>query len=1793
MDLVDNVSSQWDDWDRPPWSHSIPLTMETSKEVKFSDEVTVVFHANQNPASLPATRVARTIPTALHENDDDRGDQHHQADDETHQVQHPRIDHPAAPLSQEPPPNSKASPPPPPPPSATATTTICAGPRDDENAREGNRSGDDDRRGGRGGEGAGGAASCPTGGGGPTPQDPKKGAASTQQKAAAQVAPPPLPPPPRPGPPAGRTLPNPPSPGLKDPPPTSTVASINTASSSQTPRAASAAGMGPLPPSSSAAPRKSDSQDPATSDSPESVFAPFLMDGESLDDARHRLRTALHQTKRLCHSFTDRVYSKYRVCLHPVSDAADALEQIRTDPRKYHRHLSLQMQAVRDEKDAEKREAAKLQAELAAVAAATPSFELATSAEQLLYFTAGLNLIVLPEDDLDPATAARYPDRGPFVPGSGERARGISQAAATAGEVMLDRARKAAALRADRLRHQPPSRPPQQQQLSALPPLSSSDRLTTPATGAVTGTTTAAAAPQLLSTSDGMMGAGNVDSSGTSSSAAAGRFTKPSTTVRGGNRAAPGTGRGKAAGGASSSSRATAARATQSSVAAAAAALTTGALLSVAPLADQIVVPGAPAAHGRIAAATSALLARSCVLKSTQQRLRHPYPDSMGGRRRANAPKKDDVFLQAYLALTLPPLPSTRERLERKPLAVSTQPTERAVNAVKGILQLFDGGRPTTKIRILNGMRQLSESAQSHPDRTAPVVQTKASESPSGGGSPPSHRADAPIDPVVAFSVLHAVGLVRVCESSSAGSLPEPQSQRPAFDSPFWSGKLQVLHSKIRCQRLSDRILQYGGIDSPTRTTPIIGGAAQQEQQQRIPTESIRGGGDEPESSSKDVSDEKAEPNTDGDCANHDAKPDSSSAAQDKFAGKRKYSDPSNSGQKPPSRRKNSDPGTGAAIPAVAQAPQPDAPLSQSQLLSSQLSAVSHFGGAYGHSNALNALHLANQLRSIQHPAGELADYIGTLHQRTPGFELSSLMHQASNPTSLAGLGLVQPGVGLVGFDGTRLFARDQQAAALLSSAAFPQTTSPFGHVTPYPAAVSALLGSSTLMHGQGPYSLSGSQMHSPHQSPEVQHTVAQAPSDSKPAATGALTAFDVQTAAVAAVGNSNLSQESVVSETAASRQGNAVSQAIADEKSSSRRLELQEVEEVPNPNGPRDSPRHSLPPGAPAVATPHTKARSSRPATLPMKNSDQIKNGRFDLAVAGLSEEAKLLALDFLAAAAAIVPLPKSLVSNPLKDKLSNLGLKLSPGGGALNLPRDVIASAILVWLWANHENDFQGAFDKSGRFDVDPGCNWLIHTVIETSVRAIAQDFAESVAGSQGPYFSEHLASRKSQTGTKVAAVSDIEPASPDLAKKLEWHTASLVHKALSAELQIDDILDETLPQFQDHLDFLDESRLCALRVKSQERVLLATLISRKATMSESFAHAYVSAMVRAGEALGHENLFEAVQDTDTNTSSLLPYDILTAEGDLWEEPCKPEGGFTAGLTGDDLVRRAHSRAIIQKSLFKLQERNQIRGGTQSSGPFKDSSNPGRSAGSATAGSSATSPRVGSKRKASSFGETQVPAGTGSARAKSWAVYDPNHFSFPLDWLSDHSENMPYGLHRVGERLRSLSLSLSARSGEPRSIKKAKRSSSFSGVAGVSAAAAAVAANVGEKVNLEDGFPKSTREINWTDIAGIFQSVELPKKSPLNKSADRGKAGGRSKVGGEGNSNKTIYAPYCTEIDPAAPPDDENDSESECEEDLSDAAFLARHQVVLDAMKAKHTAFLEARKRQLEERRKIKSNK
>ena len=376
--------------------------------------------------------------------------------------------------------------------------------------------------------------------------------------------------------------------------------------------------------------------------------------------------------------------------------------------------------------------------------------------------------------------------------------------------------------------------------------------------------------------------------------------------------------------------------------------------------------------------------------------------------------------------------------------------------------------------------------------------------------------------------------------------------------------------------------------------------------------------------------------------------------------------------------------------------------------------------------------------------------------------------------------------------------------------------------------------------------------------------------------------------------------------------------------------------------------------------------------------------------------------------------------------------------------------------------------------------------------------------------------------------------------------------------------------MPSFHNRVEYLDEARKIALYSKSQERAMLAAIVSRKATMSFSFSHSYVSSMVRAGEALGHGSLFEAVQNEKYGVSTMIPYDVFTDESYAWEDPCRPAEGFSEGLTGDEMMRRAHARAMIQKSLKKLQERHNIKGGTPQPGPYVDQSISSSTPAFGRTGSA--TPRGNSQRRRS-YSEIQLHQGSGSAAATSAAVYDPKHNCPPVKWVPNILENTPYGRHNKRTSPQSLSLTQGAavmrQSGKGAKGNR-RRSASRQSDPKLTPALSADSGN-----ETSDASCRSTKEIPWKDVAGIFQAVQLPGTLKEKKDLEAKKLSAK---------DRTIFAPIVKNSSSVPVLDGEESSE---EEDLSDEAVLARHQVVLNEMKVKLMAIQESRKKNMDRRK------
>jgi len=570
-------------------------------------------------------------------------------------------------------------------------------------------------------------------------------------------------------------------------------------------------------------------------------------------------------------------------------------------------------------------------------------------------------------------------------------------------------------------------------------------------------------------------------------------------------------------------------------------------------------------------------------------------------------------------------------------------------------------------------------------------------------------------------------------------------------------------------------------------------------------------------------------------------------------------------------------------------------------------------------------------------------------------------------------------------------------------------------------------------------------------------------------------------------------------------------------------------------------------------------------PATPPSVSADEaslIRRGLYYQIFDKITDLAKVAPhLEYLYSVASSVPIPKALVLNPLKEALAETRYASIANSGVPAVFRDAAVAAILVWLWATHEKTFQEAFKKSGRLDVDRTCKHLILNALKTVLQDLAIEITDSLTQAKG-VFADACGVRKSQGDAKHTSMAQSDDEKAKNAQNVEKFVSSIASKALTVRLHIDSCANASIPNLQDLVEFLDESRLGALKAKSQERVLLANLIARRTSMSESFSHAYTSAIVRAGEAMGHNQLFEIVQDELVGASTLLPYDIFVDETEEWEDPCKTPMCFTEDLTGEDMLNRSHARAMIHKSLRKLQDRNNLGGGAFDYGPYADM--PEKGVTKKTMQKPKGKQRRASLKRRNSLGsDAPVHEGSGFSAAYSWHLFEPHHLSEPLQQSSTLIENKPYGLHQRTNRSRSLSLSFSSRSSEPRSAKKAKRAS------------LPETKRADMKVSSETKVPRSTVEIDWTDVASIFQTAEVPKKSPSSKAV---------KPDSETVADRRIIAPFCLSFDPASLADDESDAS---EEDLREVTVLERHEVVLEEMKEKINNFFESQKQEQERKK------
>ena len=315
----------------------------------------------------------------------------------------------------------------------------------------------------------------------------------------------------------------------------------------------------------------------------------------------------------------------------------------------------------------------------------------------------------------------------------------------------------------------------------------------------------------------------------------------------------------------------------------------------------------------------------------------------------------------------------------------------------------------------------------------------------------------------------------------------------------------------------------------------------------------------------------------------------------------------------------------------------------------------------------------------------------------------------------------------------------------------------------------------------------------------------------------------------------------------------------------------------------------------------------------------------------------------------------------------------------------------------------------------------------------------------------------------------------------------------------------------------------------------------------MSEQFAHSYVSAMVRCGEALGHEELCEIIQDNQTSSSSLLPYDILSDATGSWDDPCRPLSGFSIGLNADELTKRAHARAQIHKSLFKLQEKFDIKGGVSSVGPYDDSTS-GDGCGKHGKANNSLTP-IGRNGTSGILRRKSDLNRSNSNLSASMARYNPLHYSLPLIWDTVAMENMPYGRHSVGGKRGKRSQGGGV--GDSSRMKKSRISTNHA------------KENTGSKSKI-----KSTEAIKWEDVSRYFQ--------PVSVGVNNASLTPKKKASLNSENCIHIFAPIVKELEIEAEQLGSGWSENDDSdiEDITEEAVLARHQSVLDSMKEKFSS-------------------
>lgn len=1412
----------------------------------------------------------------------------------------------------------------------------------------------------------------------------------------------------------------------------------------------------------------------------------------SLELALARLTAALDQTRYLRSMFTSEIYEKYRLVLYPVEDSVEEIVQrVKSDPEVRLRTLREESRRVIEEREMEKREGDRLNAAMAgaqAAAGAGAKSSNTETAEQLAWFGAGLNTVILPEQDVGNLLAG-YTDRGPIQPDTGGCVEGVTPASASAAMALLDRVRRGVVLRKERKRRR--SSGADGNNGVVMPPLPTSI--------------------YLFPTGGGRPGGANVSSRG----AAAGRGRKGG---KGGHIAST-----------DSSHKIGRLKGQQSGPG----------LLSMNPNAEEVTGDTC-----RKSASTAALLSagvgdNAWVRGTPRQSLnvkkwKHPFPDSKAGEQMTIVYKsvQSSKKIPGSVASTIasiasdpktiyPPL-DAKARNAVKPALTKRRSFISKIAAVKATSSVLDriskneamvASAKDTSVKMPNPMTEIDflfDCSKSVP----------ADEKSDASIAFPSARY---ADSTAAFSVLHALGLFGGTKSTRSDAVRGKRKFTEAF-------------SDFEKEFYDDRAVQ----------SIRGGGTSDMDSKRERKFEEDNGGEEKKEKTEFDSSKEVG---TSGNLSlGKSATLAPSSCIKPAISSQPILS---------PQRK---------LIPTLATTPSPVFSPQQLLQMQQQVAAAGMVPGMLPQMQSAN-------LDSTFPPMPQFAP--GFQSSSPGGFQMATdwqIMQKAGllrsqqiglSPPSMANLSaqernaretLLRENAAMVAVRARAQAVAAQQQAVSVAARGMPGMAVPV--LSPQQAVfvnVAAVAGASGT-HGKKSYTNSSS-LGSPLVGSVPRQGNGAPPS---PAKLGASELF------TKTVDTSNAEIRSKEVDEGKRREDEPVESSKNGKESASSFDE--NVAAPSNEAGSEVSGGKNSTKGLSKEAMKMVKEVSFHEALRLNSREKRADRGRRSNEDKDHSCDFSLL--DYTLQVASEASIPKQPILNLLKQRTYFLLSIVRPGIGA-NRPRfseEAVTAVIVNWLCSRHKVIIDKVSGKEDILDTNSDAKWLIYAAVDVAARALV------------------TARPPQHTSSLMPSIVDV-------------HNAKIVSERLAQEIHLNKALDCALVDIEQMAKDLDEKRIEALKVKAQERTLLAALVARKGRMSENFSHSFVSSLVRAGEALGHEEIFDFAQDEPAQASTMLPYDFF-AEDVLgtWEDPCRPPGGFTSGLTGEEWVNRAHAQAMIRKSLKKLQDRYGIKGGAPNAGPYVDrAGSKDVASSSGSGGGTRSSPPSrqpsGLKRKAS-FSASSSDGGFGLS-SSGHTMFNASHYSAPLNWDADLVENKPYGKRSSSG---SAAASGGCSGGRQRSASKGRRSPSPSSLRiNPSPEDDAHSARRDRRALLGGGEgARTTFEIEWAGVASMFVAVDSTERKPSGSPRAGASAAsypgtpaaaspraclpamaGASATGADkGGGAGPIIAPMIRDFDYSILDEDGGGGSSDEggpseEEDLSDEAVLRRHQEVLDDMK------------------------